>query len=97
MNYSITVHPPSGNDTVGDKDGTGPNPGDMQSEARPDDSTITDHSKSTVVPKSGPGWKAEKTDEQITSKEIIYLNDLRDNLTVAFMEGLYRTSVAACA
>ena len=59
MNYSITVHPPSGNDNVGDKDGTGPitttstlNPGDVQSEARPDDSTITDHSKSTVVPKS---------------------------------------------
>ena len=95
MNYSITVHPPSGNDTVGDKDGTGPitttstpNPGDVQSEARPDDSTITDHSKSTVVPKSGPGWKAKKTDELTTSKEIIYLDDLRDNLTVAFTEGL---------
>ena len=95
MNYSITVHPPSGNDTVGDKDGTGPitttstpNPGDVQSEARPDDWTITDLSKSTVVPKSGPGWKAKKTDEQTTSKEIIYLDDLRDNLTVAFTEGL---------
>ena len=41
-----------------------------------------------MVPKSGPGWKAKKTDEQTTSKEIIYLDDLRDNLTVAFTEGL---------
>ena len=65
MNYSIPVHSPSGNDTVGDKDGTGPitttstpNPGDIHSQARPqgfaDDSTITDHSKSTVVTNSGP-------------------------------------------
>ena len=96
---SVTIPSPIFIDTVGEKEGTGqitttstPNPGDVQSQARPqgfaDDSTITDHSKSTVVTKFGPGSKVINTEGQTASKDIVYLDDLRDNLTVAFTEGL---------
>ena len=93
-NYSVQVHPPSDSKNSGNEGGKGqitttrtPNTAGSGVQSSFQDQS-TDQKNSTVVNKGQPGSIASNTEETTRMKEVVYLDDLQEHLTVSFKEGL---------